>query len=503
MIFNLTNGVNVEPDLIEILGKAPVSLTITGDWANRQVDGVAVDTTGLTFIVTYNDSSTATITPTVSPAIWDGTGTKTATFTYEESGITLTTTKTATVVRVPISLAITGDWSNPQYKGKVVDTTGLTFTVTFASGKSETTTSIAVVPSTWSSDGTQTATFSYTESATTVSATKSVYVRNPLYIGTLVKSKASGSEKYITSVFYGQKASSLTSSSVVYEFYYTNDNGATFTRFYSVNAKDIVAGNGNTSGSTAMAINTAIQSEITAGRATSSSIIYYAVIDTENEYQSNSDAYASFYMYIPGNDDIKIAGIASGSSFSYATVKGSTSPYKSIIREKVDTAGTYPSGWNNSGDQAAHTETGRENWNTLKSWLEGSGSGQRANYIFDNVIVNSKKVISAWQIVVYVSSTTRIEHQDWFIPSIKELVWLRQTFGENKDYFGQALFGALYHNEGASTSNNGVLIFSSSQKGDANFFYYALQDDHDEVGTYRKRSENVTNQASVTLVRTF
>ena len=60
-----------------------------------------MDPTGLTFTVTYQDSSTKDVTSdvTVSPTAWSATpGSQTATFSYSEGGLTKTTTKAATVI---------------------------------------------------------------------------------------------------------------------------------------------------------------------------------------------------------------------------------------------------------------------------------------------------------------------------------------------------------------------------------------------------------------------
>ena len=76
-------------------------MTCTGSWDAEQVAGEAVDPTGLTLTVTYEDSSTRDVTSdvTVSPETWDGTpGSQTATFSYTEGGLTKTTTKAATVI---------------------------------------------------------------------------------------------------------------------------------------------------------------------------------------------------------------------------------------------------------------------------------------------------------------------------------------------------------------------------------------------------------------------
>ena len=76
-------------------------MTCTGSWDATQVAGEAVDPTGLTLTVTYQDSSTRDVTSevTVSPETWDATpGSQTATFSYTEGGLTKTATKAATVV---------------------------------------------------------------------------------------------------------------------------------------------------------------------------------------------------------------------------------------------------------------------------------------------------------------------------------------------------------------------------------------------------------------------
>ena len=76
-------------------------MTCTGSWDATQVAGEDVDPSGLTFTVTYEDSSTKDVTSsvTVSPEKWSATpGSQTATFSYSEGGLTKTATKSATVV---------------------------------------------------------------------------------------------------------------------------------------------------------------------------------------------------------------------------------------------------------------------------------------------------------------------------------------------------------------------------------------------------------------------
>lgn len=80
----------------------------------------------------------------------------------------------------PISLTISGNWSNTQYIGDPVDYTGLTFTASYEGGATATVLPTSVSPANWGNTiGIQTATFSYTESGITVSATKTANVANP------------------------------------------------------------------------------------------------------------------------------------------------------------------------------------------------------------------------------------------------------------------------------------------------------------------------------------
>lgn len=91
---------------------------------------------------------------------------------------------------LPSSLTIGGSWRNTQYIEHNIDAAGLTFTVTYYDGSTATKTAsqISISPTRWGNTvGTQTATFSYTENGTTVSATKTatVYVIiNQFYVGT-------------------------------------------------------------------------------------------------------------------------------------------------------------------------------------------------------------------------------------------------------------------------------------------------------------------------------
>ena len=173
---------------IELL---PVSLSVSGNWTNYQYAGLAPDPTGLTFTVTYDDDSTATFQGlSVIPTIWGNTvGTQTATFSYSQvvgnKTVTVSVTKNATVVRKPISLTVTEDWSRPQFYNNPPDPTGLKFTVGYSNNTSEivSVSNIDISPDVWGGKGTQTATFSYTENGATVEATRTAnVVRKPDYL---------------------------------------------------------------------------------------------------------------------------------------------------------------------------------------------------------------------------------------------------------------------------------------------------------------------------------
>lgn len=82
--------------------KIPKSLSIGGSWISTQCAGKAPTTAGLTYTVTYQDGTTASVTATLtSPSSWSSTpGTQIATFSYTEHGVAVTATRTATVVPV-------------------------------------------------------------------------------------------------------------------------------------------------------------------------------------------------------------------------------------------------------------------------------------------------------------------------------------------------------------------------------------------------------------------
>lgn len=80
-----------------------------GPWIKTQYTGQAVDYTGMTFTASYNNNTTATVTPSdYDPKTWSSTaGTQTCTFYYSENGITVSVSKSASVVEPWSAVAIT------------------------------------------------------------------------------------------------------------------------------------------------------------------------------------------------------------------------------------------------------------------------------------------------------------------------------------------------------------------------------------------------------------
>ena len=308
-------------------------------------------------------------------------------------------------------------------------------------------------------------------------ANVTLYAQWANYVGTLVKSKASGTEKYITSIFYGQKASGLLSSSVQYVFFYSDNNGI-LRKFYTVNASDIVDGNGNTNGSTAMEINTAIQAEIAAGRASSSSNTYYAIIiPTGSTYVKNNDAYASFYMYIPGDSSssYNVATGSAGSSFTFRSL-GLT-----VGRNQDDGRGIFtnqnekdywPDNWyfESTTDYSSYSigginfKTGRFRYSMLDDWINSLSSTttptktEAQNKFYGTNSERSAGAYSIWFLMKSANDNANGLYHDWFIPSYGEIEQMRLSFGpleqgitkDNKTrvhYHGVALYGEINYYE--------------------------------------------------------
>jgi len=333
---------------------------------------------------------------------------------------------------------------------------------------------------------------------------------NKNYVGKVVTSNATGSETLITPVFYSQKATALESTDVHYNFYYSNDNGATLIRLYDVAASAIVAGNGNTEGSTAYNINTAFQGKTSRSE---NSVIYYEV--TGSGYQTNNDDYASFYMYIPGD---------SGSAYNVATGAAGSSFSANSLGKWINTFSYDPDGFNFDPQSEEFPDYSHDGWieyeydsgtaKLLNASINETGfrSG-RQNYTSilhyinerntDSVIVHNKyqtKVVkqarffadsnyygndlrTMWALMADANTGTASpsigKYKDWFVPSFGEFEQLRRTFGDytryapadgskvDQDYFGLAVVGSAdgnYLNKFDFGKNNRSVYFLTSSR---------------------------------------
>lgn len=175
---SLTEEVGAFNAFINTSTRIPDHLEIEGTWADPCLCGhfVSENIAGLAFKCVYRNGSYTYVTPTYSPTMWQDTeGVQSITFAYEEDGVTMSASKSADVIRQPISLTVTGSWTNEQNVGSVVDTIGLVFTVTYHDGTTKVVEPV-VSPETWTESGLQTATFTYAEHGFVVSAEKSVEV---------------------------------------------------------------------------------------------------------------------------------------------------------------------------------------------------------------------------------------------------------------------------------------------------------------------------------------
>lgn len=179
---SLKNKLDIKSQTGDVVVKI-AELVIGGELTNTQYTETAVDLTGLTFKVKYTDGTEKSILANQivsTPSSWgEDAGDQTAILSYLEDGYTVSAELEATVeLDVPVSLAVSGDWTNAQVHETAVDPTGLIFGVTYASGDSkDVTADVTVSPETWGETiGEQTATFSYTEAGITVSAEKEATV---------------------------------------------------------------------------------------------------------------------------------------------------------------------------------------------------------------------------------------------------------------------------------------------------------------------------------------
>ena len=102
--------------------------------------------------------------------------------------------KARDIEKIPLSLTVSGSWSNFQFAGMAPDPTGLTFTATFSDGDTLTVTPTSVSPSAWDEEtiGNQTATFSFTSGGSTVTCTKVADVMSPSAISDVLNENSWG-----------------------------------------------------------------------------------------------------------------------------------------------------------------------------------------------------------------------------------------------------------------------------------------------------------------------
>ena len=138
--------------------------------------GQTLDTSGLTLTATYNSGKTATVSSgfTCSPTTLNTAGTQTITVTHSGKTATFTVTVTQDSIK---SIAVKSKPAKTSYyTGQALDTTGLTLTATYNSGKTETVSSgFTCSPTTLNTAGTQTITVTYSGKT----ATFTVTVLNP------------------------------------------------------------------------------------------------------------------------------------------------------------------------------------------------------------------------------------------------------------------------------------------------------------------------------------
>ena len=340
------------------------------------------------------------------------------------------------------------------------------------------------------------------DSDTAVTALFAVWENHIKYAGNAVlKSGTVGVDPvYITPIFYSQ-VPTKTGYNVEYNFYYSNDNGVTFTKFYNAgtytgdNASEhaIVKGNGDEADSTAKAINDALAS---VSSVTKDTRIYYEVAKSTG-YDTNNDDYTAFYMYIPADSGVNVYNPDSthksgGSTFSkvhYYNIVSYTGTgvngglhrdnYTPTVDGAIDEK--QPDTWvrvNWSGAEAAsdnritngsfgddNFSTGRTILNQLTDWI-GTNSTRKGWYY--GGIDNPQ---SAWDLLALAndSGNTNAIYRDWFIPSFGEVEQLRQSFGtadDAKTYFGEAVFGKDIYlkpcSETSDTRSMAQQIFTSS-----------------------------------------
>ena len=98
--------------------------------------GDSVDYSSLTFVATYDDESTGSVTPaSCTPSVWGEAGTETITFHFDGTDVTCEVEGTA-IAPVVTSLTISGTLTGVQEPLGGIDNSGLTFTYGLSNGQS-------------------------------------------------------------------------------------------------------------------------------------------------------------------------------------------------------------------------------------------------------------------------------------------------------------------------------------------------------------------------------
>ena len=134
--------------------------------------GDTLNTSGLTLTATYNSGKTETVSSgfTCSPMVLNTAGTQTITVTYSGKNTTFNVTVNTDAVK---SIAVkTNPTKTSYYVGDTLNTSGLTLTATYNSGKTETVSSgFTCSPTTLNTAGQQTITVTYSGKTTTFTVT--------------------------------------------------------------------------------------------------------------------------------------------------------------------------------------------------------------------------------------------------------------------------------------------------------------------------------------------
>lgn len=290
------NGITVSATKTATVVRKLSSLVVNGSWTNYQYINETPDTTGLTYTAYYNDSSSAGVTATCTTSTWGNTaGTQAATFTYTENGITVSTTKDATVAKRLQSLSYSGTWG-AQKEGQAVNTNGITFTATYVGGTTASVSPTTISPATWATGiGSQTATFTYTESGITVSTTKTIGMTYSITMRAGTGGSSSGPSSYVFSTSSQTKSISYSASS-----------GYTFSSW------SVSGGSASASG-TVLTINASSRGDITV----TANFTWYAVTKTLHSGSKAFWSVSGLYTNSACTTAITIGTVYTGTTFYY------------------------------------------------------------------------------------------------------------------------------------------------------------------------------------------